>query len=134
MGRKHILVVDDEADMRVGLSRLLSRAGYRVELARDGTEVLPKLNRQGWYDAIVLDLMMPGQDGYKTMRDLSENGYGDVPVVLVTAKFSPTDVALGHDYGAAVFIRKPFSPSGLISAIEYAMQKATRPKAGLWLD
>lgn len=119
--RKKILVVDDEADLVTGVSRLLERAGFEVFSAGNGDEALARVKDIGWFDLIILDVRMPVLDGYETLSILRDTGYGDIPVILLTGGFSPEDVARGHDRGAVLYMRKPFAPSCLANAVAYAL-------------
>lgn len=119
--RKKILVVDDEADLVTGVSRLLERAGFEVYSASDGNQALERVRETGWFDLIILDVRMPVLDGYETLSILRDTGYADIPVILLTGGFSPEDVARGHDRGAILYMRKPFAPSCLANAVAYAL-------------
>lgn len=117
--RKRILIVDDEDDLRSGLLRLVSRKGYQAEGVANGRDAIDRVQKAGWYDLIILDVLMPVQDGYQTLDELRNLGYEQIPVILLTAKFSPLDIARSHDKGAAIYMRKPFNPTELINAVEY---------------
>ncbi|MBI3830300.1 MAG: response regulator transcription factor [Planctomycetes bacterium] len=127
--RKKILIVEDEEDVRVGLSRILTRGGYDVDQASNGREALERVREAGWYDLIVLDVLMPVQDGYQTLDELRESGYEKIPVILLTAKFSTVDVAKGHDRGAGIYMRKPFDPIELMNAVHYLIGESNKAGA-----
>ncbi|GMV79855.1 MAG: hypothetical protein AMXMBFR7_10390 [Planctomycetota bacterium] len=122
---KRILVVDDEADVREALTRLLSSHGHTVDEASDGLEALEFLRRDPWVDLVLLDVMMPEMDGFETLRRLRDLGYARIPVIVMTARFSPLDVAHAHDFGAYVFIRKPFETAELLNAIQYVFKESS---------
>ncbi|HLA77726.1 MAG TPA: response regulator [Vicinamibacteria bacterium] len=111
-----ILVVDDEADVRSLLSRVLRDAGYSVDTADDGGEALARLeaNRP---DLVLLDLMMPGVDGWGVLAELRKEP-SPPPVVLVTASADPATFGRGVREGVAGYIAKPFRFRDLLSTCE----------------
>ncbi len=115
---KKILIVDDEKDLveiiRLGLEPL----GYQVFEAYDGQEGLEKA-RQIKPDIIILDLMLPKIDGYQVCRMLKfDINYKQIPVILLTARASKKDIAMGAEAGADAFITKPFKHEVLKEKIE----------------
>src|ERR1700756_109924 len=82
-GKGHILVIDDEADIRESLETLLSLEGYAVDLAQNGTEGLRALDSRG-YDLVLLDLMMPDRSGMEVLREVRERDL-ETPIFLITA-------------------------------------------------
>lgn len=115
---KKILIVDDEKDLveiiRLGLEPL----GYEVFEAYDGQEGLEKA-RQLRPDIIILDLMLPKIDGYQVCRMLKfDINYKQIPVILLTARASKKDIAMGTEAGADAFITKPFKHEVLKEKIE----------------
>lgn len=118
----HILVVDDHRDIRDLLGRYLRQHEYRVTLASDGRELRKLMNDNIAPDLIVLDLMMPGEDGLSLCRWLRENY--DVPVVMLTALGEETDRIIGLEMGADDYLAKPFNPRELLARIKAVMRRA----------
>ncbi len=116
---KRILVVDDEPDLVVMISKTLRHKGYEVITANDGQEGLEKAKTQK-PDLIILDLMLPRIHGYKVCGLLKKDArYAKTPVILFTAKAKEEeDIKLGQEVGADAYINKPFEPEVLLSKIE----------------
>ena len=118
----HILVVDDDREIRDLLSRFLSKNGYRVTTAGDGKEMRRAL--ADWkVDLIVLDLMLPGEDGLSLCRDLRARS--QIPVIMLTMKGEETDRILGLEMGADDYLPKPFNPRELIARIKAVRRRST---------
>ena len=107
-----VLVVDDSADIRVLIASVLRLAGHQVDEAGGGAEALAMLagdSSAGLPSVVVLDVQMPGMDGWDTLRAIRSNPMtAEVPVVLCTVKGRPEDVALGWDLGCDGYLNKPF--------------------------
>ncbi len=117
-----ILLVDDEKDIVEFLEYNLIREGFEVITAYDGIEALQKLNRNP--DLIILDIMMPGIDGYEVCRRIRENKvYSDIPVIFLTARGAEADEIKGLELGADDFIKKPISPQKLIARVNSNLRK-----------
>ncbi len=115
---KRILVVDDEEDLVVMISKVLKYKGYEVITAYDGQEGLEKAKTQK-PDLIVLDLMLPRINGYKVCGLLKKDTrYAKIPVILLTAKANAEDIELGRTVGADAYITKPYEREALLSKIE----------------
>ena len=118
----HILVVDDDREIRDLLSRFLEKQGMRVTAARDAREA-----RKAWplgrYHLVVLDLMMPGEPGLDFARWL--RGQSDVPIVMLTAMGEETDRIVGLELGADDYVAKPFNPRELLARIRAVLRRAT---------
>lgn len=116
----HILVVDDDAEIRDLVSGFLKRNSYRVMTARDA-----KAARQAMadykFDLVVLDLMMPGEDGLSLCRDLRAKS--KIPVIMVTARGEETDRIVGLEIGADDYLPKPFSPRELLARIRAVIRR-----------
>ena len=123
MDKPMILVVDDEPSISEVVSIYLERAGYRVQVARDGQAALDALERQT-PDLVVLDLMLPKVDGLEITRQLRATG--DVPIIMLTSRREETDRILGLEMGADDYVVKPFSPRELVSRVK-AVLRRTRP-------
>jgi two-component system phosphate regulon response regulator OmpR len=122
----HILVVDDDARLRSLLSRYLSENGFRVSTAAHAAEARDKL-RFLQPDALVLDVMMPGETGLALTSALRAES-GTVPILLLTARGAPEDRIAGFESGADDYLGKPFEPRELVLRLR-AMLRRTPPGA-----
>jgi two-component system, OmpR family, response regulator len=120
----HILVVDDDPKIRNGLSKFLTEQGLRVTVASDGRDMQAKLTNAN-IDVIVLDVMMPGEDGLSLCRKLSAEG--TIPVILLTALAGEMDRIVGLELGAEDYVCKPFNPRELMARIRVVLRR--RPAA-----
>jgi len=117
----HILVVDDDADIREGVCRWLGAAGFSTRTADDGSSGIESVARHA-PQAIVLDMMMPRKDGIETLSELRSNGSSaDIPVVMLSASLRDEQRAL--DAGARFFIQKPFDGQKLVVAVRHALNR-----------
>ena len=118
----HILVIDDDRDIRELLARFLERNRFRVTAARDGREA-----RRAWplghYQLVVLDLMLPGESGLDIARWL--RGASDVPIVMLTAMGEETDRIIGLELGADDYVPKPFNPRELLARIRAVLRRTS---------
>ncbi len=129
-GPPHILVVDDDREIRDLLARFLETHGFRVSTARDGREMRRCLS-QGAHALIVLDLMLPGEDGLALLRGLRGEGVR-TPVVMLTAMGEETDRIVGLELGADDYLPKPFNPRELLARIRAVLRRAEAARdAGL---
>lgn len=120
-GAKRILIVDDEATIRDVLRRYLERQGFAVNEAADGREAL-KLVERGAPDLVVLDLMLPGMDGFSLADRLRR--VNPVPIVMLTAKGELEDRIQGLEMGADDYIVKPFSPREVVLRVMAVLRRA----------
>lgn len=119
--RPRILVVEDEADVRTMVSRLLGVVGD-VTTASDGADALQVLQSAGAPDVIVTDLMMPRMDGLSLARELKKHPHlARVPVVMLTAKSRPGDMVEGINAGARSYVTKPFKADELVAKVKKAL-------------
>ena len=117
---QHLLVVDDDREIRDLVSRFLTRHGYRVIAARDGREMKPAL--ADWsVDLIVLDLMLPGTDGLTLCRELRASS--KIPVIMLTAMGEEIDRIVGLEMGADDYLPKPFNPRELLARIKAVLRR-----------
>ncbi|WP_370270261.1 response regulator [Nioella sp.] len=125
----HILVVDDHAQIRESVTRFLERNGLRATGAKDASDMDAKL-AVGQYDLIVLDVMMPGEDGLSVCRRISAEG--GLPIILLTALGEETDRIVGLEIGADDYLAKPFNPRELLARIKAVLRRSSRdePAAG----
>jgi two-component system, OmpR family, response regulator ResD len=122
-----ILVVDDEPTIADVVSRYLERAGYYARVAGDGPSALQRVGEER-PDLVVLDLMLPGMDGFEVMRRLREYGEGPrVAVILLTAKGEHADRIAGLKLGADDYVVKPFSPAELVARVDAVLRRTERP-------
>jgi DNA-binding response OmpR family regulator len=113
-----LLVADDDDDILQLVSFRLERAGYKVVTAADGQQALAAA-RQHQPDLAVLDVMMPGLNGYEVTRQLrADPATAAIPVILLTARVQEADVSRGFEAGADDYLRKPFSPQELRSRVQ----------------
>ena len=112
-----LLVADDDEDILTLVQLRLSRSGYEVVVARDGEEAL-RLAQERHPDLAVLDWMMPKASGIDVLRAIrADAGTADIPVVLLTARASESDIQEGLDAGADDYVAKPFSPQELAARV-----------------
>ncbi|MDE7339325.1 MAG: response regulator transcription factor [Lachnospiraceae bacterium] len=114
-----ILVADDEAEIRDLLRLYLEKDGYEVVEAADGAQALSALQEASLQkediDLVILDIMMPGIDGYRVLRNIRENS--NIPVIMLSAKSGDADKILGLDLGADDYITKPFQPLEAVARV-----------------
>jgi DNA-binding response OmpR family regulator len=113
-----VLVADDDEDILQLVSFRLERAGYTVVTAADGQQALAAA-REHHPDLAVLDVMMPGLNGYEVTRQLrADPATAAIPVILLTARVQEAEVSRGFEAGADDYLRKPFSPQELRSRVQ----------------
>lgn len=118
----HVLIVDDDGQIRQLAAKFLRANGLRVSQARDGVEMREML-RSAAIDLVVLDIMLPGRDGLELCRDLRVTNA--VPVIMLTAKGDETDRIIGLEVGADDYIAKPFNPRELLARIKAVLRRST---------
>ena len=116
----HILIVDDDAEIRSLLGDYLRKNGYKASVAADGKAMWTALAR-GKVDLVVLDLMLPGEDGLTLCRRLRADS--DTPVIMLTARGEETDRIVGLEMGADDYLAKPFSPRELLARIKNVLRR-----------
>jgi DNA-binding response OmpR family regulator len=119
----NVLVVDDDPKIRELLRLYVEREGHRTAFAADGAQAL-KVARQQRPDLVLLDVMLPGLDGFEICRLLREEA--DMPIVLLTARSGESDKVVGLDLGADDYIVKPFSPRELMARIRAQLRRHRR--------
>jgi DNA-binding response OmpR family regulator len=124
MSDQRILVVDDDADIRGLVRELLERRGFAVAEAKDGREALQEFY-SGRPDLVILDVSMPGMDGWATLERIRE--LSDVPVVMLTARSAELEKTRGLRAGADDYVTKPFGRQELLARIEALLRRA-RPR------
>ena len=116
-----VLIVEDDVKLAQALGRILEESDYTVDMVHDGT------TGRDWavvgnYDAIILDVMMPGMDGYEVVREIRHANI-DTPVLMLTARGSVSDKIAGLDHGADDYMTKPFSPAELMAHLRALMRR-----------
>jgi two-component system OmpR family response regulator len=134
-GPQHILVVEDERHLAVGIKFNLEAEGYRVTTLADGPSALKAIESEP-FDLLILDIMLPGMSGYAVCEKLREEG-NDIPVLILSARTLSEDRTRGFDVGANQYLSKPFDLDELISRVRNLLthhrrgRPARRPMAEL---
>jgi two-component system OmpR family response regulator len=118
----HILVVDDDREIRELLASYLEKNGMRATVAANGRE-MRKVLEQFSFDLIVLDLMMPGEDGLTLCRELRAGKWKAVPILMLTARNEETDRIIGLEMGADDYLTKPFAVRELLARIKSILRR-----------
>ena len=118
----HLLLVDDERSIREPLAVYLTKQGFRVTQAGDAEAARTRLTAYA-IDLVILDIMMPGEDGLSLCRHIAATS--DVPVILLTARTEETDRIIGLEMGADDYVVKPFSPRELATRVKVILRRAT---------
>ncbi len=121
-----ILIAEDDADIRGLLKLYLEGEGLRVLEAADGTDALA-LAREHTPDMAILDIMMPGMNGFELTRALRK--YSDIPILILSAKSQDNDKILGLNLGADDYIAKPFNPVEIVARVKAQLRRAARTSA-----
>ena len=116
-----ILIVDDDLEIRELLDEYLSKAGYQVTTVADGLGLKSSL-KQGYPDLILLDVMLPGDDGFTLCQHIRRDS--NVPIIMLTAVSDDTDQIIGLEIGADDYIAKPYSPRHLLARIKAVLRRA----------
>src|SRR3954463_3455460 len=119
-GTPHILLVDDERSIREPLAQYLTRQGFRVTQSGDAESARARMAAYS-IDLVVLDIMMPGEDGLSLCRHIRETS--ETPVILLTARSEETDRIVGLEMGADDYVVKPFSPRELAARIKVVLRR-----------
>ena len=123
---KRILVVEDEAGIAFGLQVDLKTEGYDVEIEGDGEKALKRAQKET-FDLILLDVMLPGKDGFEVCRELRRGG-SKTPIILLTAKVQEAEKVMGLELGADDYVTKPFSPRELRARVKAALRRTAEPE------
>ena len=124
-GGPHILIVDDHREIRDLVSRALTKEGFRVSAAADG-RAMRKVMADGRIDLILLDLMLPGEDGLALCRAVRTDF--NIPIIMLTAKGEEVDRVIGLEMGADDYLSKPFGSRELIARIKAVMRRSQDTK------
>ncbi len=118
---EHLLVVDDDREIRRLLEEYLEQSGYRVSSVADG-KAMRKLLENHRIDLVILDLMLPGEDGLSLCRELRT--HSNLPVLMLTARDSEIDRIIGLEMGADDYLGKPFNPRELLARVKSILRRA----------
>jgi two-component system response regulator ResD len=117
-----VLVADDESRMRRLVADFLRREGFTILEAEDGKQALDMFLEDPRIDLVILDVMMPGLDGWVVCREIRKRSH--VPVIMLTARAEESDELFGFDIGADEYVTKPFSPLVLVARAKALMRRA----------
>ena len=120
-----ILLVDDDRELTAMLAEYLEGDGFQVSVAHTGDDGLARA-RSGSFDALVLDVMLPGRDGFEVLRALRHNHA--VPVLMLTARGDDVDTVVGLELGADDYLPKPFSPKVFVARVRAVLRRASQPQ------
>ena len=126
-GGPHILIVDDHREIRDLVSRVLTKEGFRVSAAADG-RAMRKVLADSRIDLILLDLMLPGEDGLSICRSLRAGS--SIPIIMLTAKGDEVDRVIGLEMGADDYLPKPFGSRELIARIRAVLRRSPQTASG----
>jgi two-component system, OmpR family, response regulator len=126
MKKTHVIVVEDDPDIRSLLANFLGRSEFRVDVADGGAALEKLLQLYGDPDMIVLDVMMPGEDGLSICRRLRATSR--VPIILLTARGEDIDKIIGLEIGADDYMAKPFNPRELVARIRAILRRNEPPR------
>lgn len=127
MENKKILFIEDEEDVRGAVKFILEGDGYEFYGASGGPEGIAKITKYD-IDLLLLDIMMPGIDGFEVCRAIKSEPSIDLPVIFISAKAEATDIARGFALGADDYIIKPFEPNDLLNRVKRVLEKYDRIK------
>lgn len=125
MNNALVMVVEDEPNIAEVVSLYLKRSGFRVVIARDGYSAMDLIEEQS-PDLVILDLMLPGIDGFEITRWLRIKG--DIPIIMLTARRDEMDRISGLEMGADDYVLKPFSPPELVSRVRAVLRRSEKRK------
>ncbi len=122
MGATRILIVEDEPSILESLGFILQRAGFEIDTVMDGAEALGRLRRQN-YAGLILDIMLPGMNGFDVLRAVrADKALATLPVIVLTAKGQANDRRAAEAIGATAFITKPFSNAEIVERVAQLTQ------------
>jgi len=117
----NLLIVDDDLEIRELLAEVLQNYGFKVILAADGEEMLGHLSKHSKIDLVILDVMLPGQDGFSLCRNIRAKS--EVPIIMLTASGDNTDKVVGLECGADDYVTKPFCTRELVARIRAILRR-----------
>jgi len=119
----HILIVDDDQEIIESLAKYLSKHGFIVSTVGDGSAMRKVLQRE-MIDLVILDIMMPGEDGLSICKKMQQKKQIPIPIILLTALNEDADRIIGLEFGADDYITKPFNPRELIARIKSVIRRS----------
>jgi two-component system phosphate regulon response regulator PhoB len=123
MGAERILIIEDDPEIQEMLKYSFSREGWKLTQATTGEQGLEHLRKEG-ADCVILDIMLPGMDGLKTLEKIkAEPGFTVLPVIMCTARGEEADIVAGLELGADDYVVKPYSPRVLAARIRAALRR-----------
>ncbi len=122
----HMLIVEDDPDIRMGLSEYFDMEGYEVETAEDGEVALETMKNVEQCDVVLLDIMLPKKDGFEVLREAQEMGFS-APVLVLTAKGEQESKLKGFGLGADDYVTKPFNVEELAARVKAILQRTMPP-------
>ena len=122
-----VLLIDDDEELGELLSRFLEKEGFAIEVAVDGSNGLARA-RDGEHSAVILDVMMPGMNGFDLLRELRRSS--NVPVIMLTARGQDIDRIVGLEMGADDYLGKPFNPRELAARLRAIQRRVRSPASG----
>jgi len=125
-----ILVVEDEPTIAIALQNDLEDEGYQVEAVSDGVTALERTRASGWH-LVLLDVMLPGKDGFTVLREMRKAG-NQTPVILLTARGQEQDRITGLSLGADDYITKPFSRQELLLRVQAVLRRSGPPRSTVY--
>lgn len=126
MATKHLLVIEDEFEIRELIQIILGRSGFQVTALPSVEDFYSLVAKQKdlHFDLLILDWMLPGQSGYEFLKDLRKNAeWKEIPIIMVTAKAEPDEVVLGLDNGADDYLVKPFDGGVLLARVRALLRR-----------
>lgn len=132
MSDKRVLLVEDEPGLQLALTDRLSAEGYAVETAGDGNAAIQRATGEP-FDVIVLDVMLPGRDGFDVAKTIRQQGV-QTPILMLTARTQVVDRVVGLKLGADDYLTKPFEAIELLARIEALLRRAPRAASGVSLE
>jgi two-component system response regulator BaeR len=120
----HVLIVEDEEKLAKIMADYLQQAGYQTSILLDGLDVINTIKRRS-IDLVLLDLMLPGQDGLTLCRELRE--FSDIAIIMLTARVEEIDRLLGLGIGADDYICKPYSPREVVARVKTILRRISPP-------
>lgn len=123
---KRVLVIDDEAIVRVSCQRVLEPEGFIVDVTSRGDEALQMMERQS-YDVVLTDLKMPDMDGLEVLREIKKK-WPDIQVIVITGYGTISTAVQAVKLGAYDVIEKPFSPETILNVVKKALEEAEKSK------
>lgn len=122
----HMLIVEDDPDIRMGLREYFDMQGYEVDTAKDGEIALETMQQMDPCDIVLLDIMLPKKDGFEVLRDAQEIGFS-APVLVLTAKGEQESKLKGFGLGADDYVTKPFNVEELAARVKAILQRTMPP-------